>query len=171
MITQSQIKRLFHYDPETGVFTRKVSTAKCVKIGDIAGCDNGRGYLRIKIDGKSYMSHRLAFIYMLGRLPHGETDHINHDKHDNRWGNLRECSRQENLRNSPIGNSNKTGYIGVHYHKKQKKYCAAIRTGSSRVNIGSFDSPSDASEAYRKEAVRLGYHENHGTTKTKFRAK
>lgn len=170
MITQSQLKKLFHYEPKTGLFTRKVSTAKCVKVGDIAGCDNGRGYLRIKIDGKNYMNHRLAFMYMIGRFPNEETDHINHDKHDNRWCNLRECSRQENLRNYPIGNRNKSGYMGVCYHKRQKKYCARIRTGSGSLHIGSFDSPLDASIAYRKEADRLGFHENHGTTKTRFRS-
>lgn len=92
-ITQSQLKELFHYSPGTGQFYRKTSTNSCARIGDKAGSVRS-GYIVIGICGKSYLAHRLAFLYMQGEMPPEQVDHINHIRDDNRWLNLREASHE-----------------------------------------------------------------------------
>lgn len=98
MLTQDRLKELLHYDEDTGMFTWIVSTARCVKVGDIAGSKNGKGYLHIMVDKRIYLAHRLAFLYVHGRFPEF-TDHINWIRDDNRISNLREVTQQENNQN------------------------------------------------------------------------
>lgn len=100
MINQAELKRRFHYNPETGVFTRLVYRSANAQVGDIAGNISPIGYHRINIEGKEMRSHRLAFLYMEGYLPENEVDHRNGDRADNRWRNLREVSIACNRQNS-----------------------------------------------------------------------
>jgi hypothetical protein len=79
MITQEELKRVLHYDPDTGVFTRRVTLSSKAKAGDIVGT-NMRGYLQVCIHGKQYRLHRLAWLYVYGVFPEHETDHINGNK-------------------------------------------------------------------------------------------
>ena len=92
------IRDLLGYDPETGLFTRKVQRGKH-KEGEIAGCLNAKGYVEIKACGKIYEAHRLAHLFMTGSWPSEQIDHVNHIKSDNRWSNLREASRAQNTQN------------------------------------------------------------------------
>lgn len=97
MLSQEYLKSILHYDPETGILSWKVDRRR-VKIGQIAGylC---LGYVAIGIDGKLYKGHRLAWLYMTGEWPKDEIDHINRTKHDNRWVNLREATKEQNCDN------------------------------------------------------------------------
>lgn len=65
-LTSERLREVLAYDPDTGVFTRKVRTAKRVKIGDVAGCLNGKGYIHISIDGRLHKAHRLACADLAG---------------------------------------------------------------------------------------------------------
>lgn len=98
MLTQEELKRMLHYESETGIFTWKINKRGPVKRGDVAGKTNGRGYRVIKIDGAYYYAHRLAWFYITGNWPK-ETDHINRVKTDNRMVNLREVTHSLNNRN------------------------------------------------------------------------
>lgn len=98
-LTQEELKEVLTYDPETGVFIWKVRPGYRVKVGDKAGCVGADGYSQIAYKGKLRKTHRLAWLYMTGKYPKEDIDHINGDKSDNRWDNLREASRQENCRN------------------------------------------------------------------------
>ncbi len=62
-LAQSRLKELLHCDPETGVFTWNVPVARMAKPGGVAGNTNARGYRRISLLNKSYLAHRLAFLY------------------------------------------------------------------------------------------------------------
>lgn len=102
-LTQELLLRVVHYDPETGVFTRRVDSATGInnvrwKAGQVMG-GLVQGYRVVWVLGRQYKAHRLAFLYMLGRWPLEEVDHKNMIRDDNRWANLREASRQENRRN------------------------------------------------------------------------
>lgn len=152
LLTQEELKKLLHYDPEKGVFTWLVSTGDRIKIGDIAGSLN-KGYMLIQMNKFRYMAHRLAFLYMTGSFPPDQVDHINHVKCDNRWENLRPCTNQQNMWNRSKYKDNKWGYRGV--SKNGNKWMAQIRVGEKKLNIGTFDTPELASQAYQNHAKKL----------------
>ena len=99
MFTQSQVKELFHYDPETGHLIWLVDRRAHKVAGKIAGYLNNEGYLRIRIDGKGYQAHRLIWLYVNGAWPVNEIDHVNGVRNDNRISNLREVTNSQNLQN------------------------------------------------------------------------
>lgn len=75
-LTQSRLKELLHYDPETGVFTRRTTRGGCAS-GTIAGTPHVAGYRSLYVDRAHYLAHRLSFLYMTGAFPKGDVDHIN----------------------------------------------------------------------------------------------
>ena len=98
-------KEKLDYDPETGVFTWKggaEARGKC-----------SQGYRRMKIAGKLYTGHRLAWAWVHGEEPPAEIDHINQDKADNRIENLRDGANSVNFINRPLRPDNTTGVAGV----------------------------------------------------------
>ena len=98
-LTQERLKKLFKYEPETGLFIRLVSTNNRVKVGDVAGNARADGYIKIRVDFDMHYAHRLAWLYMTGHWPTQKIDHINGNKSDNRWANLRDVSDAINLQN------------------------------------------------------------------------
>jgi len=162
MLTQERLKELFHYDPETGIFTRLIGVGPCNK-GVIFGCietRERRRYLRGRIGGKIYYLHRLAFLYQTGRLVKS-IDHINHNGLDNRWCNLREANHVINGRNARLFCTNTSGVTGVRWHSQCGKWAVYIRAGTSKY-LGVYENFDEACKV-RKEAERaLGFHPNHG---------
>lgn len=154
-ITQEAIKEFLEYNPLTGAFTWIKSKSKRKQAGSNAGCPAGDGYTRICFNKKLYQSHRLAALYMLGDLPKNSLDHIDGDKSNNAWSNLRAATLTENQQNRLRKNkNNKTGFLGVFIHKTSKRYIAQIRVNKKNTHLGSFATPEEASEAY-KQAKRL----------------
>lgn len=150
-LTAEQLREVLNYDPETGVFTRKVP-ARGVKAGEIAGCDNGRGYIRIRVCGSYVLAHRLAWLYVHGEWPAGEIDHVNRNSMDNRVSNLRVVDRTANLINRRDDRRNKSGIRNVLWDAKRQKWVAQLRRRGSQLNLGRFDSITDAAAAV--EAAR-----------------
>lgn len=145
-MNQTELKRLLHYDPESGIFTWKVSPSTMVDKGDIAGTTCTEGYINITIKRKKFKSHRLAFLYMTGALPE-YADHINGNRKDNRWINLRECNRAQNSQNSKLRKDNVSGVKGVYWHSRQNKWTAQGRVDGKRVSLGYFSNKNDAISA------------------------
>lgn len=154
MLTQAELKQHLHYDPETGLFTRLTSPTHRVKIGGVAGfkCN---GYTRVTLNYKSYAAHRLAWLYVYGKLPENCIDHINRDKSDNRLCNLRDVTHQQNAFNLPLKVTNKHGYTGVEWHKTTKKYRAQIKINYKSMHLGYFDCPQEAHQAYLRAKSEL----------------
>ena len=147
-LTQARLKELLTYDPDTGVFTYNTGTGRC-RAGTVAGTATARGYRQICIDYRVHLAHRLAFVYMLGAAP-AVVDHVNGEKCDNRWANLRAAtisSNAQNQRHSRKGNA--SGFLGVHWSRRLNKWQARIKPadGPSKY-LGSFTDPEEAHQAY-----------------------
>lgn len=157
-LTQDRLKELLSYDPETGVFIWNIAIGKRAKKGCIAGSLNKvTGYWQIGIDRKLYLAHRLVFLYMEGYLPEYDTDHINRERTNNKWVNLREASRTCNVRNSNISKKNKIGITGVGWHKRDNKWVAQIMIFKKQIFIGYFDNILDAAKARWQAEVKYGF--------------
>ena len=155
MITQSELKEVLEYNPDTGVFTWKKTVSSRAKTGDVAGSKNNRRYINIRVNKKQYMAHRLAYFYMTGNFPENQIDHINHIRDDNRWSNLRDATHSQNQANQLKRKNNKSGYKGVAYYKRDKKWHARIMYMKKRIHLGCYNTPEEASEAYKKKAIEL----------------
>lgn len=154
MIDQQELKRLLHYDPVTGIFTWRVSRSR-VHVGQVAGCKNSKGYIYIRLNGKKYGAHRLAWLYVHGCWPADQLDHRNTDKSNNAIKNLREATYAENNWNQGLCSTNTSGFKGVSYHKSCKKWRAQIRNGSGPIYLGLFETPELAAAAYARAAEEL----------------
>lgn len=158
-LTQERLKELLHYDPGTGLFTWLVCKTNATKVGDVAGSVEKKGYVVISIVNQRYKAHRLAWLYMTGKWPLDQIDHINGVKNDNRFVNFREASNifnTQNQRRPRVNNS--LGILGVNYRDDQKRYCATICVNAKKIHLGSYKTPEEASAAYI-EAKRK-YHES-----------
>ena len=156
MLTQDRLKEFFHYCEETGHFTRiKTVRGRGSVKGSIAGTKMQNGYLKTCIDNKEYLLHRLAWLYVHGVWPDNMIDHINQIKDDNRFCNLRQATRSENMRNTVRRKTNKTGVKGVTWSKQAKKYVAQITLNYKNINLGSFSTKEEAAKAYAEAAKKL----------------
>lgn len=153
-LTVERLKELLYYDPETGKFSRLVSNSNRVKVGDIAGTLNSRGYLQIQIDGKLYKAHRLAWLYTHKAWPADQIDHVNRDRTDNRISNLREASSAENSRNMGKRYDNTSGHVGLTWDKRAQKWKAQIKHLHRNVHLGLFTRQDDAVAARQAAEVR-----------------
>lgn len=149
-LTHARLLEVLDYDQETGIFTWKVSrTGTRSKIGDVAGSLYDKGYIRISIDDIGYRAHRLAWLYMRGVWPNRDVDHINGVRDDNRFVNLRDVTRSENIQNQHKAHSdNATGFLGVTFNKTRGKFQTRININGKRKNLGRFPTAELAHQAY-----------------------
>ena len=160
-LTQERLKELFNYNPDTGIFTRRIRTSHKVKPGDIAGYISA-GYVRMSVDYKMYMAHRLAWLYMYGELPIDGMGHINHVRSDNRLENLRLATHALNNKNKSMNKSNSSGVVGVMWHKATNKWLAKIGIKNKAIHLGVFKDIEDAISARKEAEDKYGFHPNHG---------
>ena len=148
MIWVEELKRLLRYDRKSGVFTWRVDVARNVKAGDVAGHLDDPGYIRIRINGRAYAAHRLAWLYVKGRWPIGQIDHANRVKTDNRFCNLRECTHTQNQQNRRAAKP---------YQTRNGRWYASIKHDGRTTYLGLFDSPEAAQAAYDAAKARLHF--------------
>lgn len=156
MLTQEELKKYLHYEPSTGVFTWLSPTSFRVKVNQVAGWDT-HGHVGIRILGKAMLAHRLAWLYQTGEWPSAQIDHINGNRKDNKFSNLRLATNSENNINKSLTKRNKSGYKGVSWVKAKQKWRADCRALGVQNFIGCFDNKYDAAEAYEEFAKA-----NHG---------
>ncbi len=160
IITQTRLHELLAYNFHTGIFTWNVSR-ECNKKGNIAGTPK-HGYVQIKLDKKIYSAHRLAWLYVYGKFPENQIDHINHNRSDNSMGNLRHVDNQGNQRNKKIQSNNSSGVHGVHWKTQYSKWCAKIYVDRKAIHLGYFVEFHEAVNARKNAEVLYGFHKNHG---------
>lgn len=152
---------LVSYEPETGLFRwkdRRNSYGGCVNRGDIAGTVHRDGYIVINFSGRLWRAHRLAYLFMTGDVPPKgmDMDHINGDRADNRWVNLRTATRSQNNYNMRRTKLNVSGVKGVSWVAERGQWLARITVEGRKIHLGQFDEKERAIAA-RKEGERR-YH-------------
>lgn len=155
-LTLEEVKALLDYSPLTGQFVSK-RPGPGGRRGSVVGFVERRGYVRVKVNGRKYFAHRLAWFYVHGHWPKHTIDHVNGDKSDNRIANLRDVSTAINCQNLRRANvDNKTGRLGVSTHGN--KFKAGIKVGGRLIHLGTFPTPDAAHHAYviAKRALHQG---------------
>lgn len=155
-MTQERLKELLHYDPETGIFIWRVSRGGKVIAGSTAGLVQRNGYVYIRVDRRRYLAHRLAWLYIHGKFPSDQIDHINRVRTDNRISNLRAATNAENTQNRSKRSDNTSGVIGVYWDNKRQKWRAQIRLNGHNIFLGSYQTVEEAAAA--RAAAKATYH-------------
>lgn len=170
------LKECFAYNEATGEITAKFRPrdhfssdsswrrSNTRRAGNRVGTKTKSGHLQVRLNGKQYMAHRIAFAIWSGTDPgRAEVDHINGDPSDNRAVNLRTVTHDENHRNLKLDLRNKTGVPGVYLDKSGKyKVYIGSGVGGRPKSVGTFESLSEAVEKRKDAEAKLGYHANHG---------
>jgi len=152
MLTHEKLKSILSYDPLTGEFRWLIKYSKKVIVGTVAGGLNVKGYVVIGIDGQTYYGHRLAWFYMTGEWI-DQIDHEDNVKANNRWANLRPANHQQNVLNAKKASNNTSGFKGVSWHKKAKKWSAYIILNGKKRHLGLHEKAEDAHQAYMRAAI------------------
>lgn len=153
-LTALRLRDLLLYNNETGLFTR-ITPIQSRRVGDVAGHTRPDGYKTICIDGKNYLSHRLAWLYFYGIWPIDQIDHIDGNRGNNKIINLREASSSQNCENRAKRCDSTSGYIGVTLCKKSMKWQAKIGHKGKRTHLGLFSSPELAGNAYMEAKASI----------------
>jgi hypothetical protein len=151
-LTQACLREIYHYDPATGVFTRRVKRGRRWVVGEEAGVINALGYRTISIDGRRYNASRLAWLYMTGEWPAKLVDHEDRNKANNRWNNLRHATKSQNNGNA-VHRPNLAGLKGVAV-RPRGRFTAQISIGNRNTYLGIFTCPAAAHFAYLVAAHR-----------------
>lgn len=146
-LTAARLRELLDYDPETGVFTWLVHVRKA-RPGAVAGTLMCHSRRSIRVCGRNYLEHRLAWLYMTGEWPSDQIDHINGDPSDNRWCNLREATNIQNHGNLRAHRDNKSGVKGVSWDDRRRKWAVCLMADGKKVYRARFDSKAKATAAY-----------------------
>jgi len=156
----------FIYDSETGILYHARYKRSRWGINRWTPCSpqkNGEGYLQTTYKSKLVLQHRLAYYLVKGYWPEYEIDHIDHDRANNKWSNLRVATRQQQTQNASISLNNTSGITGVNWDKTRNKWMVRISINGVPTNIGRFDSLEEATQARKDAEATHGYHENHGS--------
>lgn len=146
-LSPARLREILSYDANTGIFTRLIHGRGRRPSGHGAGGDNGVGYTVIQVDGCQYRAHRLAFLYMLGRWPLAEVDHIDGARSNNAWSNLRDVTNTENTHNQRSAHrNNQIGILGV--KRSGNKFTSAIGLNGVQKHLGTFNTADEAHQAY-----------------------
>lgn len=173
-ITPSDFKYLLEYDPDSGkLFWLYRSREYFESFRDFQWWNKTfggtealnytkhNGYKEGTIGSSPYLAHRVIWFLMTETWPN-QIDHINGDKSDNRWVNLRNVCQQENGMNQKRSSLSTSGRTGVNYHKPSKRWRAIIKVNGKRIHLGSFRTFSDAVKCREDAEIKYGFHENHG---------
>ena len=172
--TTKYLRECLNYNPDTGIFIWKSrplthfatkpawQTWNTMSAGiQAATLQAPAGYMRINLNYERYRAHRLAFIWMGEALPE-QVDHIDHDRINNKWTNLRPASYATNGKNQKMPLHNTSGFVGVHWSSAASKWAAEIIVDGKKTHLGVFTKKADAIASRKAANVCFGFHPNHG---------
>jgi hypothetical protein len=110
------------------------------------------------LDGRRYGEHQLVWLAETGDFPSHRIDHINGVRDDNRRINLRPATAKQNNENTPVRKDNTSGYRGVSWRVRSRKWVAQIQHNKRKIHLGYFDTLEEARRAYTQTATQLFTH-------------
>lgn len=174
-LTAEQVRELLRYEPDTGklywrerarqlfpcnwswkVWNKKFSGKEALK------GNHNAGYLHGAIFNKKNLAHRVIWLIQTGDWPQYDIDHLNGDKKDNRWTNLRSATKSENGKNKSMLRNNTSGFNGVIYSKAEMMWVAQIKTQKKNIRLGAFKDFEDACSARATANAVMGFSARHG---------
>lgn len=155
ILRHDRLLELVDYNPDTGIFTNKISRSNCSPAGKILGTVNNSGHFIMQIDGVLYLAHRLAWFYCFKEWPINILDHKDRDPSNNSLDNLRECTKVTNSFNSDKRITNTTGIKGAFFDKRRNKYYSQIVVNGKKTWLGYFNTVNEAGTAYLVAAKQL----------------
>lgn len=164
-----ELRQLLRYEPDTGNLIwlhrpREFFTVdkifKCWNAkypGTVAGCVDGKGYLKVALHNRGYRGHRVCWALHYGEWPSPELeiDHIDTDPLNNRIDNLRLVTRSQNECNKKKRGNTKSQLKGVSWNSQKSKWMATIAIDGKVRSIGFFDNDADAHECYKEAAAKI----------------
>jgi hypothetical protein len=148
-LTAERARELLDYDPVTGVLRKRNRQTGAWRVVQSINKD---GYFSVRLDRKTYIAHRVIFLMMTGRWPDPGTDHINREKTDNRWVNLREVSAAENNRNR--GHVGRLPVANVYQAANSGRFAARAVIDGRKQRLGTYDTAEQAAEAIRRRRAQ-----------------
>lgn len=159
-------RSLFSYEKESGNLIWAAKHNRVVA-GDVAGYKAKDGYIRILVKRKSYLAHRIVWIFCNGDIGDFDVDHINGDRSDNRICNLRLATRYENNQNRRVNKNSSSGIKGVGFDERKQKWIARCCVFGVRVYVGAFSDKLTAEAAikeFRERKHKSFTNHGHGAT-------
>lgn len=177
--SQEVLRQLLDYDPDTGKLFWKERGPEWFEdskydadrvahwwnarfAGKEAFCTfDAKGYPYGFIMNRRVAKHRVVWCLINGEII-GEIDHIDGDPSHDKIENLRDVTRQANMRNKRTYSRNTSGFRGVYWAKAQNKWRVALSVGGKERHCGYFEKFEDAVAARKKAEKEMGFHKNHG---------
>jgi len=160
MVTQSDLKNLYLYNPDTGEFKHAKKRKGVSNLSKPVGTVDG-GYIKLRVNNELHRAHRLAWLHEKGYISEKEViDHIDHNKLNNAINNLRQVTRSENSKNLSKFKSNTSGHSGV--FQDRGKWRAKITADGKTKYLGTYNNKNDALAARIKAVKAYKFHDNHG---------
>ena len=145
-LTAHRLRQLLDYNPDTGAFTWRVSVGRKSAFSS-AGYIHNNGYVMIRVDGIKRLAHSLAWLYQTSAHPCGVIDHVDGNKANNAFANLRDVSMSENQQNQSKSQRNSSsGFLGV--APIRNKWRAQLVVDGRQKYLGMFDTPEEAHQSY-----------------------
>ena len=154
-LTAEILRQYVHYDPLTGIFTRRIRSGKW-GVGSVVGYKEKRGYVQVSIFRCKMRAHQLAWLYMTGEWPVLPIDHQDCDHGNNRFENLRLATCAENSANRRACVTSSSKVKGAFPYRDGKRWTSTIKgPGRKTIYLGLFDTAEEANAAYAGAAKVL----------------
>lgn len=168
-LTVEELKSQLRYEPDTGDFYRIARPrGSNAPMGLITTKTTEAGYIRIRVLGRKFMAHQLAYVYMTHVWP-TQVDHDNRNRSDNRWCNLSESSDVHNRKNQSLRKTNNTGMAGVIWDDKRQRYVVRVTNNYKQIWLGQFKTLLAAEYARHAANLEYGFSHNHGSSLCKYK--
>lgn len=176
-LTYDELARVLKYEPETGRLFWLPRPREMFPNAHLCRLWNDKwagkqalnyvdayGYFRGSIFGMSCLAHRVCWALGSGAWPIDQIDHIDGDRQNNRFTNLREVDQSLSSMNCAMRSDNTSGFTGVRLREKTQRWLVEM----CGKYIGSFATLEEAVEARNAAAEGRGFTRRHGLSSKDF---